>query len=753
MQKHHFFIRFTAIFLILTILTQFLTGCSENNIIDSSQKESFTEIESLITTVQNETSVQTETVLLKTETTTMQTFRNSEIFISDNWEDYIGNLDAFVYGLMLHQYQMYYSTFDARITLSDGTDIFGIGYTDYAEYFESENIGYFPAGFIALIGEPEIPAQELENALEIQNLDYPTEDTKFLYAYESEPYLQHCVIWGEYLQYGVDTSGRIYYTAQNYEKGIYDKALGSLYSYDDEKYLYDTDVGNYVDFIGESLSEEIDYDALEAEVNHIMEEQDFNFSRTEIKTTVHLAQETMISYLLSLQEETFLGVEVSELVRLARELDPMECIQITPDGMIYVKFGEEIPDGPDAKTKWLVGGACVIVVALSIILQVAQPEFAPLTGAASSAAIEIFMQVFFENQNLKDINWKKVVVAAVIGGISGAAEFGLNAAFEEECLLKIACEISVGTLSSGAKEWIDTYIDGGSQTERLNALKLGIVSGALGSAISVGISKGIISKVANTHPTNTWKKIPDTIKLDKLKLELGKKELSEKVEEKLVEEIVDKGLIEKIIKQETLKMVLIEIQHEINPARLLKAQIKEFLDYIQNQTTLELLQNDGEFSVSLAENENPLLKEIGNQKHITEIKFNAGIPDLSAFAEYSFIPEQDVLSNRMHNIQNYCYQLSAEWTKNPDQIPEMLKPLLKSSLNAEIIQEYLFYSNLTFFENMDGIVYLIDKNICENIGYYGNMALTKSLVMIDIANDNFNKFFNTSPLSITGTLI
>ena len=86
-------------------------------------------------------------------------------------------------------------------------------------------------------------------------------------------------------------------------------------------------------------------------------------------------------------------------------------------------------------------------------------------------------------------------------------------------------------------------------------------------------------------------------------------------------------------------------------------------------------------------------------------------------------------------------------------LPEKLKSVLNSDFTAETVRESLLYANLTFYESMDGVVYLIDRDICKNIGYYGNIALTKSLVMLDIANDNFNQFITRNPEAVTGTLI
>ena len=142
-----------------------------------------------------------------------------------------------------------------------------------------------------------------------------------------------------------------------------------------------------------------------------------------------------------------------------------------------------------------------------------------------------------------------------------------------------------------------------------------------------------------------------------------------------------------------------------------------------------------------------------SESEIMKVKVSTGMPDLAVFSEYYFVPKQDILSNRMKNMENYYHQLSDEWSEHPELIPEKLKSILKSDFTAEIVQEGLLYANLTFYESMDGFVYLIDRNICKNIGYYGNIALTKSLVMLDIVNDNFNQFITRNPEAVTGTLI
>lgn len=327
-------------------------------------------------------------------------------------------IETFVWQVLFRQYSLLYDTFNAAITLDDGTEITGIGFTDYSAYYEAEDgsVGYFPAGFIADYGFV-IPEGEIEKGLIIENLDFSDESHQFVFAFETDPFMEHCVKDGLYLKYGVNDHGAITYETSVYERGGCDERLGALYSYDTGKFVFDPDMGNYTPVNGFTLFSQIDFAAVEARMNQIIENQDVNFSHQEIVSSVHIAQEAVMSYLLSMQEETFLGYRVSDLVQAASELDPMECIRITPEGFVIIDIIDETPETAEELTKWLVGAGCLILVAGSIALEVFVPAARPLSGAIMGAAIDVFIQVVVENKSLENVQWGKVAVAAVSGAM------------------------------------------------------------------------------------------------------------------------------------------------------------------------------------------------------------------------------------------------------------------------------------------------------------------------------------------------
>ena len=64
--------------------------------------------------------------------------------ISLEWEDYKGDLETFVYGLLINQLRYEYDTFQAYVDLPDGVTVCGIAYTDYEEcYTDEEEKEYF----------------------------------------------------------------------------------------------------------------------------------------------------------------------------------------------------------------------------------------------------------------------------------------------------------------------------------------------------------------------------------------------------------------------------------------------------------------------------------------------------------------------------------------------------------------------------------------------------------------------------------
>ena len=496
--------RAIAFLLSVSLLISTLSGCSSQSSTVSSVPTTESTIDT--TAIANEITEQIQSGMLQTETNET----NSEQIEAQSAEQ-------FVYYKLFNDYALAYDTFDAILYLPDGTEVSGIGYCNYSSYYEREdgNGGFFPAGFIADYGKT-VPKDEAETGLIIENLDFSDVTYQYVYAYDTDAYTEHCVVNGQYIKYGVDQNGALSCEATDYTRGQCDESLGALYSYDEGRFLFDPDMGNYVPINGTSLFETIDYTQIEAEINRIIEEQNKNFSQQDIVSAAYVAQEAVISYFLSMQEETFLGCKVADLIDAASELDPTECIRITPNGYVIIDVDNNPPEGKEAVAKWTVGICCGIAVIGSTALTIFVPAARPLSGAITGAAIDVFMQVVVQNQGVKDIQWSKVAVAAVSGAMMswlcplGASKVtGIaTKAFESEVLGKL-CGYGVLTLSnamvSGVTGFANAKIDG--EEDGLNAFLLGAAIGAgctvfaslLAEAVSAAAPK-VTSLIAQTKP-------------------------------------------------------------------------------------------------------------------------------------------------------------------------------------------------------------------------------------------------------------
>lgn len=348
-------------------------------------------------------------------TVTPVIMENLSGFLLRKKELFTSNPSAFVQSVLQEELEQRYECFEAIVELENGTLVPGLAYTDFGSYFETEDgtKGFFPAGFVSY-GDFGLSASSSQ-ALEIRNLNYTHDKYGFVLAYETPAFQGHCVINGQYVTYDLDSNGLFSFDQKSYSREICDESRGALYSYDEGRYLFNPNLGEFVGLTGETLSETFDFEELEKKINQVLEEQDVNFSQVDYDTCFSIAQEAVTSYLLSLQQETFLGYHVSELVKEANELTPNQCFRITSDGLTVIDIKPAFSSGSSAFTKWLVGASSAIVVVGCLALTTIVPVTRPLTSAITGAAIEVFMQVVVKNNGVDGIQWSKVAVAAISG--------------------------------------------------------------------------------------------------------------------------------------------------------------------------------------------------------------------------------------------------------------------------------------------------------------------------------------------------
>lgn len=614
--------------------------------------------------------------------------------ISNNWEDYIGDVETFVYGLVTNELGYMYDVFPASVTLSDGLSVFGLAYTDYEECFadEEENISCFTVGFIPGVGEISIPEEDLNSGLLVENLDYNDENTQFILKYQSEEFSEHCVVYNQYVTYGVNSAGQLFYTSEEFQRGNCDETLGALYSFDDTNYVYDVDFGEYVNISGESLVSQLDYNVLEEEINKILKTQDTNFATVDVATYVYFAQDAVESYLLSMQLETFLGYDVTTLIEAAAELNPMECYRITSEGMMTIDVEHATED---EVARWLVGTASVIAVAVGMVGSIVFVECPPLSAAASAIAgtgIEVFMQVVVENQTVSDIEWSKVAVAACSGAVSGflgpyimATTGGASAFFIDSAL---------DGLIGGIEQAVFAWMTGDDGIDMAKSFGYGF---ALGGCLSAGF-KGVgavIGKVAN--------KVTSTIaKFAEKKLPKLTKKVSVLAEDAMtniykLKRVADSTIFHSkyVSKKLTIKQVALLAQ---NGAPELK---KKAFDNLKNDGILDVNDNPinkkeleaifdnandgdviakfkiGDDNVNVKKQNGMVGIVFDNKKYLT-VELPSGIRNNGDKAK-------DVQKYfRSENFKEAAKEMKKVWSDNPDSIPTSIKQALDArKLNIE----------------------------------------------------------------------
>lgn len=689
------------------------------------------------------------------------------LFISTNWEDYIGDIETLVYGLMVNELKMSYDVFPASVFLADGTEISGIGFTDYSEGYENEEEEecYFAAGFIPYKGEFDIPDADFENGLFIYDVSYNTDKSNLIMQYKSDKYIEHCVAYNQYIKYGIDENGQLFYENEDFDKKICDESLGDLYSYDESRFVLRTEFGNYSYISGTSLTNLMDYDKLEKEINDIIKNQDKNMVSIETETYVTIAKERVEAYFMNLQTESFMGYDPLYLAELASEIDDDECIRILNEGFTIIdkNYGQEA----STLVRFLVGAACIVTAVVGMVCSVAfmaAPGLSALTGAITGTAIELFVQISVSGTSLGNVEWGKVALAAATGAICGfmgpyifANTSGIGYFFADSCMDGI-----VGGLEKGVSAWLD----GESGMEIVKSIGYGA---ALGFGLSAGFklvgeglgaAAGKFREFAKKHDIeDLGEKLFPTLTKNVSKLKnfindkiiylkeiadksiFHNKYLAEKITIKQVKKLLenpDYELLDKSINELTVKNPMLDLD-DSNIVIPKDDFFKQLARSAPDDSVLAQINIDGEIIYVIKKN------------NIVGIVF-----DKSVYQTVD-IPG-GLLADRPKNFENAAKELKDNWLKNPDSIPESIKnDILEWGKNSGDIDDIL--ENLTpkrlatliqnnkewvLHENIDLISVTLVKRVLHDKGiggaaHTGGFALAKYLKE-HIAEEFYDRF-------------
>ena len=733
------FNRILSLLLVMVTITTTLEGCG----IGTSQSPSVNDID--IEQIAQEIIEEVQDEALATTSFNDIVANGENLFLSSDWEDYVCDMETFTYGLISTQLKFNYNVFPACVDLSDGTTVYGIGYTDFEDCYtnEDESYTYCMAGLIPFVNELDIPEEDFNSGLELYNLDFESDNSSFILGYLSDPFDNHCVVYGQYLKYGVDDSNHIYYEYEDYSKDICDESLGSLYSYDEKKYLLDTNVGNYQFIDGVSLASEIDYVALEDEINYYLENQDINFASVDIDSCAYVSQEAVISYFLSLQQETFMGYEVQNLIKLAEELDPKECYQITSDGLLVLDIADAADEGESTLVKWLVGTGCVIVAAIGIVgavVSIECPVLSAAFGALTGVAIEVFMEVVIESRSIENINWMKVATAAVTGAVSGFLGPYIMASMSGATYFIVDSALD-GVLGA-IEQAVMTWVEGGDADAILQSLGMGFV---LGFGISAGFKGaatvvGRLLRGAGSGLNAIAERVAPNLKknVGQFVTNIGNGITGKFAQLKRVADnsIFHSQYISESLMNRQLARAIANGDRELEDKAFNALRGRNIFDVDGNPITKSELQ---EIFKSAADNELIAQFKIGDE--IVDIrKLNGMVGVFFDSSKYQSVTLDSIMLNdRTDTFERAAAKFKADWLENPDNMPASIRTLIEESgielrdMEVSKLVDIIQSSDYVLHENIDlATVTLVSRAIHDKanetgVAHMGGYGLAKYL--------------------------
>jgi hypothetical protein len=337
----------------------------------------------------------------------------------DGWEEYVGDPETLVYSLIQNQLAKAYEVFPGKVILPvSGDEVYGIAFTDKKSAFilnpnTVNQKHYFSTGFISLVDEFYVTSDDYEAGLEIVRVDNTDSSRNgYFYAYNLQPFDTHIVIDNQYIQYGIDSNYQVYYES-NDVLGNYNQALGGLYSYDEDRFVFGSDNG-IVPIKENAISENFNFETWSAAINENLKNGfslDFDF----LKYTVSNALDTVKNIFNNLNEQTILGYSLADLKNLLGDIKEDDIAIIDDTKVAMHAVSSTIPSDI---IKWIVAATTVISLIGTIVVSLSFPTLAPFASAITGGAMQTFVETVIENHQVSEIDWIKVGIASIAGAIS-----------------------------------------------------------------------------------------------------------------------------------------------------------------------------------------------------------------------------------------------------------------------------------------------------------------------------------------------
>lgn len=649
--------------------------------------------------------------------------------------DYVGDPETMAIGVLTNYLKQGYHVFYASAFDEEGNETIGIGYTDYQNSICLEGLDLICSGFISLDEDNPIDFSDTldDKTILIRNLETEEDDQESLYyfGYMMDSFESHFVGCKQYVQFGV-TNNQVFYFKT--DKPINDQ-LGGLYSYDDEIFIRGTE-NDYV-ITKQFLVEQGDLDTIEKQTNETMQ-KGVACKNSSILNFISEAKDVVINALRNLEEQTILGYNVQELILYLRgeDVKTNDILETTNTTLDIKSLNESsIPNASnsDMRTfvKWAVSVATVLLFINNLVIQVGgtaistiYPVLKPLVAAwkfVSGAMLAIAFDILFENVIKKDgdlsgINWLKLLIVGIAGGISSFTGI-VGDAFIGGITSAIFSLMDGSSILQGILSFIQAVVISFVISFTIQALLKPIT--ALSSKIYTRIK---INKLAKSLKDN----LGDTVDDDEFRQMAATMVMKSNIDDAATNSLASKmdGLKKSYIKQ-------LPADDNVN------FSIKD--SFGRTVKKADLLADDSIVAKigikSSAEDsvKNAWIKALGSADATLDVINGEIQMDKLSVASVKLI--DGALSNsRNTNFRLFRQSLANQWIENPDSIPENIKKyLISKNVDLDYLDEHNILDiqnafNLTIHEAKNGTMYLVDREIHSLLSHGGGIMFVKFLI-------------------------
>lgn len=642
-------------------------------------------------------------------------------------EDYIGDPQTISIGLLNRYLSLKYTTFYGTVTYND-VEYDGLCYTDtesiYTATVEGETKIFQGAGFISLDEENILPEEARNEVTYIQPIcdDEVDEGVNYYIEYETEPFTTHLISNNKYIQYGVDSTETLRYHSEDYT-GNYETELGGLYSFDQDKFIY----GNSNSYI---VTKDVADEVNNANITYSLWDSIKNGFGVTLKSISNFfkdAKSYILSFLETISGSNVWSMNISQIRNRINNTSESDVISTNDNVTSINAASSSTSQTYDTITKWMMGIATLLLFATNILVQFAAPFF-PIAGNALKLVVgsvfSVFMYLFFgyilSNVSLSSINWYKVLIVAIAGGISA--------------FTGIVADSFIG----GVTDSVFSLMDGNSIYQGALDFVNGFVAALCISSIVKGIASVItkmVGKVAyKVKVRNISKKLQNLYGDLNMSDEVAIDTAAAKVAQNSINDSVASSFGKNSDEYQKMLTRCLPSDNNSNVGIFnsdgVRVSKNTVLSDLSKEYTIKLLSSSSD---ELAER---WAKVLGSTDKV--IKIINGQIDFEpiSYAKVT-LSSDDLTPDRSTNFRIFEDALAKQWNADPSSIPEEYYNYFKSigvdpdfdDIKPQDIQNLKQHFGLTIHECADRVtMLLVDGLIHAKISHFGGISVTKYLI-------------------------